>query len=254
MTTEIDWSRLTDTERGILSLLAEGHTAKSIAAQTGRSEGAVNERLREARRKTGVGSSRELARLLRAQENRDTLIGVAGASLPPSTPGGAPPLARWPAKVFLMTIILAALATAVALLHEPERQATPQPPLPPMTGLGGGVGATSAAMRATFAGEARDPAWAERAEQALRRRYAAVGGIDPATLAVACHATLCEAGGRSAAGIGAVRGKRSVAELASPAMRRSVSGLHADETNTGSNGEGAGYAFEFSAIWRRTAG
>jgi DNA-binding CsgD family transcriptional regulator len=59
---------LSDTELEILRLLASGHTAKSIAARLGRSETAIHERLREARRKTGVGSSRELARLLDAQK------------------------------------------------------------------------------------------------------------------------------------------------------------------------------------------
>lgn len=59
---------LNDNELEILHLLANGHTAKSIAASLGRSETSIHERLREARRKTGVGSSRELARLLDAQK------------------------------------------------------------------------------------------------------------------------------------------------------------------------------------------
>ncbi|HET6407092.1 MAG TPA: sigma factor-like helix-turn-helix DNA-binding protein [Chthoniobacteraceae bacterium] len=54
-----DLARLNEAEREALRLLAEGHTAKSIAGLTGRSVAAVNERLREARRKTGIGSSRE---------------------------------------------------------------------------------------------------------------------------------------------------------------------------------------------------
>lgn len=59
---------LNDNELEILRLLASGHTVKSIASGLGRSETAVNERLRDARRKTGVGSSRELARLLDTQK------------------------------------------------------------------------------------------------------------------------------------------------------------------------------------------
>ena len=91
----IDFSRLNAAERTVLDLLAQGHTAKSIATITDRSVGSVNERLREARRKTGVGSSRELARLLAAQENRDELIGMAEAddrapdSAMPATTGTA---------------------------------------------------------------------------------------------------------------------------------------------------------------------
>ena len=57
----MDLSRLNEAERRVLGLLAEGHTAKSIANTIGSTPAAVNERLREARRKTGVGSSRELA-------------------------------------------------------------------------------------------------------------------------------------------------------------------------------------------------
>ena len=65
---------LNDNELEILHLLANGHTAKSIAARLGRSETAIHERLRDARRKTGVGSSRELARLLDAQKIWDRKI------------------------------------------------------------------------------------------------------------------------------------------------------------------------------------
>ncbi|MFN4020697.1 MAG: helix-turn-helix transcriptional regulator [Erythrobacter sp.] len=68
------FAALNDNELEILRLLACGHTAKSIAASLGRSETAINERLREARRKTGVGSSRELARVLDAQKFWDKNI------------------------------------------------------------------------------------------------------------------------------------------------------------------------------------
>jgi DNA-binding CsgD family transcriptional regulator len=62
------YTSLSDRELEVLRLLAAGHTVKTIAAQLGRSEASINERLRDARRKTGVGSSRELARLLDAQK------------------------------------------------------------------------------------------------------------------------------------------------------------------------------------------
>lgn len=71
-------ARLTDREMEILRLLAAGHTVKTIAARLGRSETSINERLRAARRKTGVGSSRELARLLDVQKNRDENIDLPG--------------------------------------------------------------------------------------------------------------------------------------------------------------------------------
>jgi DNA-binding CsgD family transcriptional regulator len=60
--------RLTDKEREALRLLAAGHTAKTIAQSVGLPVNTINERLRSARRKTGLTSSRELARLLVSQE------------------------------------------------------------------------------------------------------------------------------------------------------------------------------------------
>lgn len=59
---------LNEKEMEVLLLLTAGHTIKSIAASLGRSEASINERLRDARRKTGIGSSRELARLVSGQE------------------------------------------------------------------------------------------------------------------------------------------------------------------------------------------
>lgn len=70
---------LTERELEILRLLAAGHTVKTIAARLENSETAINERLRSARRKTGVGSSRELARLLDAPENCDKNIDLSSA-------------------------------------------------------------------------------------------------------------------------------------------------------------------------------
>jgi DNA-binding CsgD family transcriptional regulator len=72
-------------EKDVLRLLASGHDAKSAAQVLGVSVNAVNERLREARRKLGTTSSREAARLLHeaevenSQENRDKNFKVDGA-------------------------------------------------------------------------------------------------------------------------------------------------------------------------------
>jgi DNA-binding CsgD family transcriptional regulator len=68
---------LTDREMEVLRLLVAGHTVKTIAARLGRSETSINERLRSARRKTGVGSSRELARLLETQKTCDENIDLS---------------------------------------------------------------------------------------------------------------------------------------------------------------------------------
>lgn len=68
---------LTEREMEVLRLLVAGHTVKTIAARLGRSETSINERLRAARRKTGVGSSRELARLLDLPKTCDENIDLS---------------------------------------------------------------------------------------------------------------------------------------------------------------------------------
>lgn len=81
---------VSEREKETLRLLLNGHDTKSIASTLGLSVHTVNERLREARRKLGVGSSREAARLLAQVENQgtnflgDKQIGVVATV----TPGG----------------------------------------------------------------------------------------------------------------------------------------------------------------------
>lgn len=58
------YGSLTDKEKQTLRLILRGHDAKSTARHLGLSVHTVNERLREARRKLAVSSSREAARLL----------------------------------------------------------------------------------------------------------------------------------------------------------------------------------------------
>lgn len=64
---DLPWS-LTDKEKQTLRLIVCGHDAKSIARELNLSVHTINERLREARRKMAVSSSREAARLLRQAE------------------------------------------------------------------------------------------------------------------------------------------------------------------------------------------
>lgn len=77
---------LTEKEKQTLRLMGRGHDAKSMARHLGLSVHTVNERLRAARQKLSVSSSREAARLLLDCE-RDTpesfgdkLLGEASAS------------------------------------------------------------------------------------------------------------------------------------------------------------------------------
>lgn len=63
----MDAAKLTERERAILALLLHGHSVKSAANEIGITEYAAQELLRAARRKTGVTSSREAARLVANQ-------------------------------------------------------------------------------------------------------------------------------------------------------------------------------------------
>lgn len=107
---------LNEKELEILRLLAGGHTVKSIAAGLGRSEASINERLREARRKTGVGSSRELARLLAEQKIWDRKSDLSPRA--PSSEAASMPRRsgfEWTKGRIAMAFILPAAALGLAL-------------------------------------------------------------------------------------------------------------------------------------------
>lgn len=72
-----DLETLTEKEKETLRLLMSGHDAKSIARSLELSVYTVNDRLREARRKLGVSSSREAARLFaQSQETDPNNLGI----------------------------------------------------------------------------------------------------------------------------------------------------------------------------------
>ena len=82
---------LTEREKQTLRLIVRGHDAKSVARTLDLSVHTINERLRDARRKVAVNSSREAARLLFEAEGGvvatpeivgDTPIGDAPAGIP----------------------------------------------------------------------------------------------------------------------------------------------------------------------------
>jgi DNA-binding CsgD family transcriptional regulator len=117
----VELDRLNEAEQRVLRLLAEGHTAKSIATATGSTPTAVYERLREARRKTGVGSSRELARLLRSRENGDKQLGMANAahSLIPVGPAAAKAAAsNGKVLIAMMALLLTGLMAGALALQQ----------------------------------------------------------------------------------------------------------------------------------------
>ena len=112
---------LSDQEMEILNLLVAGHTVKSIAARLGRSETSINERLRSARRKTGVGSSRELARLLDLQKTCDEKIDLSSrghAVTDPAHP--AKPGVRGSKGMIVMLIAIPLVAAGLMLAANPS--------------------------------------------------------------------------------------------------------------------------------------
>lgn len=162
-------SRLNEAERRVLHLLAEGHTAKTVASELGTTVAAVNERLREARRKTGVGSSRELARLLRAQENRHEQIGVGSRSafMRLLSPSDAEPWRPHTGVFAMIALFLVAAAGATALMT----QAPPtESKIDPLIGEPLPSGPAPADLHAKIRAEPRDSKWAPHMESAVRAR------------------------------------------------------------------------------------
>lgn len=112
---------LSDKELEVLRLLAMGHTGKSIAARLGQSEAAINERLRDARRKTGVGSSRELARMADGQKNWDKSPDLSRSPSPTDDPAQPVDRRRAMSKGLIMIAIPVAIAAvAMAVTNSPQ--------------------------------------------------------------------------------------------------------------------------------------
>lgn len=120
-------AELTEKEREVLRLLTEGHTIKSIATNLGRSEASINERLRDARRKTGIGSSRELARLVAGQENWPRKTDLPSPGLSGDADEQPADAARhWPkGKIAMLSLI--SLAAGLMLVSTSSQQATQTP-------------------------------------------------------------------------------------------------------------------------------
>lgn len=191
-----DFGALNPAEREVLALLAEGHTAKSIATLTGRSVAAVNERLREARRKTGIGSSRELARLLAAtRKNRDEKIDLTASAATRAAP--VPPARRgWRKGRIVMPLILTAGLAAALIAAQAEHNVDagaahvpPEPLLLSAIPVTWDIGQLHEQVRR----EPRDAAWAEASEKALRDSYSAIPHMnDLAPVRILCATSLCE--------------------------------------------------------------
>lgn len=191
-----DLSRLNESERQVLHLLAEGHTAKSVANELGSTPAAVNERLREARRKTGAGSSRELARLLRSQESRYDQMGVGSATVATNVRSQsiAGPRRRQLGALSMLTILVAAIAGA-SVLMSPD--SIGKDSIDPLIGQPMERFQDPGGLHTQVRAEKRDAGWAGRTEKAIRDRVLQIpligkGGNE---LRITCATTLCEIGG-----------------------------------------------------------
>lgn len=194
----MDLSRLNAAERRVLGLLAEGHTAKSIANTIGSTPAAVNERLREARRKTGVGSSRELARLLKAQENRDEQIGVGNRRhiAADMSPAAAEPWRpRTGVYAMIGLFILSAAGAAALMSHQPAAEL----PADPLVGslLKPVPEDRSVADLYTQVRSEQPGPWGLQTEQQIKAQLMSLPlvGKEGNILRVTCGSSLCEIAG-----------------------------------------------------------
>ena len=128
---------LTEKEKQTLRLLLEGHDAKSMARHLDLSVHTINERLREARRKLSVSTSKEAARLLRQREAvpqslGDTRFGDAPPAPfdeqagPPSTEPPSPPKVAWAIGGLVMIPFLITLL-ALSTPGQPPQVSTQTP-------------------------------------------------------------------------------------------------------------------------------
>lgn len=155
MTTRPD--ALTEKEKQTLRLILRGHDAKSAARELSLSVHTVNERLREARRKLGVTSSREAARRLLAEESGETPasapqslgdkdLGDAPEGVPePEIPASAN--RRWARRGLALPILgVLAMSLIFAVLLLPATITVEGPsPAPPAAAQSEAAGAARAA-------------------------------------------------------------------------------------------------------------
>lgn len=134
--TDSDWA-LTEKEKQTLRLIVRGHDAKSIARSLDLSVHTINERLRDARRKMAVSSSREAARLLLEAEGDgqgaaiphligDTEIGEDAAATPAdqdAAPTGGAGQAVRPARIIIGVTLMIFVLGLLALAATPQNMA-----------------------------------------------------------------------------------------------------------------------------------
>jgi DNA-binding CsgD family transcriptional regulator len=165
---------LSEREKQTLRLLLGGHEAKSIAKELGLSVHTVNERLRDARRKLSVSSSREAARLLAdAEQFRPKLLGDKGLGVRAAADrmqisqrlGAGHSLAWLGGGMLIMSLIIA----AAVLTSAPHMTRVAQPQ---------GAAAATAASPSTAAAESAARAWVGLIDRAAwADSWAAAGAL-----------------------------------------------------------------------------
>lgn len=245
---------LNETERAFLRLLGRGHTAKSIAAAKDVTVAAVNERFRSARRKTGLASSREIARLILAQENRDDFIDLAEApapvsDLPRPDARRRAPMQRW--RLPMAAAVLLAAALLAQQTAEPPSSGRPSEPLLEAF-LSEQEARRSLADLHALANSGRDPDWSPAAEGRISAAYDAsfgsVGLIE--SFVVTCGSTVCEAVGLSAPDLPTEEVDDLLERLQSIGPASQIAGLEIETFSVGPSRDRPG-RFVFVSYWRR---
>lgn len=135
MPTKAALDALTEKEKQTLRLIVRGHDAKSVAVTLGLSVHTINERLRDARRKLMVSSSREAARLLLAAEGTPENLGDkrtgedagAAANDVEAAPDGVAAPARRRLPVLIGVLLMTLALGLLALTLMPGTTPAPQP-------------------------------------------------------------------------------------------------------------------------------
>lgn len=124
-------SALNEREKQTLRLILDGHDAKSAAVALGLSVHTINEYLRQARRKLGVTSSREAARLLGQAERHYNSLGHTNLGVAPRPRDGGDavdvhrrrtprPLTRLLGGIAIMLAVVIAVALSVVSHQGPD--------------------------------------------------------------------------------------------------------------------------------------
>ena len=129
---------LSEKEKEALRLLLAGHDAKSAARELGLSVHTVRERLRDARRKLGVSSSREAARRLGQAENptpqfvghQQLRVAQDAADMSTNAPRRGYPLAWLAGGMLIMSLIIAAAILSFTLQSGATDSPAGQSPTP----------------------------------------------------------------------------------------------------------------------------